>query len=172
MTAAPSDFFDCDFFALFGLPHTTEIDTAALRTQYQQLQAAAHPDRFAGAGESEKHAALQMASRINDAFTVLKNPLSRAAYILELRGVAVFAEDNTAMPPDFLMQQIEWREGFESADAAECDSLLSEISAARDAVQKDAAASLQKDDLAAATDAVRRWKYLDKMLTENAPPPQ
>ena len=171
MTGAPSDFFACDYFALFGLPQTMEIDGDALRAQYQKLQTAAHPDRFAGAGDAEKSAALRMASRINDGFAVLQNPLSRAAYILELRGVAVFAEDNTAMSTEFLTLQMEWRERLEDASPAARDSLLAEIAAAREAVQKDAAAFLQSDDLPAATDAVRRWKYLEKILAENALPP-
>ncbi len=168
----PENFFACDFFALFDLPQTTEIDGEELRAQYQRLQAAAHPDRFAGGDDGEKLAALRMASRINDGFAVLQNPLSRAAYLLELRGVRVFAEDNTAMPADFLMRQIEWRERLEDAAAADRDSLLSEIAAERDAAQRDAAAFLQKDDSAAATDAVRRWKYLEKMLAENPPMPR
>lgn len=165
----PEDFFACDYFALFNLPQTTEIDGDKLRAQYQRLQAAAHPDRFAGGGDGEKLAAQRMASRINDAFAVLQNPLSRAAYLLELRGVRVFAEDNTAMPPDFLMQQIEWREQLEDAENGARDSLLAEIAAERDATRRAADSFLQNDDLDAATDAVRKWKYLEKMLAENPP---
>lgn len=168
--SAPDDFFACDYFALFGLSQNADIDNVALRAQYQRLQATAHPDRFAGKSEGEKRLAMQMAGRINDAFLVLQNPLARAAYLLELRGVSAFAEDNTAMPPEFLMQQIEWREGLEEGDESERESLLREISAAREDAEQRTVAALKADDLEAATGAVREWKYLEKMLAENHSP--
>lgn len=171
----PDNFFSCDYFALFGFSPTTEIDGDKLRAQYQKLQAMAHPDKFAAAAESEKRAALQMASRINDGYAVLQNPLLRAAYILELQGVRAFAEDNTAMPPEFLMRQMEWREQLEElqeSDFAERDSLLAEIAAARDETRAKTAALLQNQDWQAATDAVRQWKYLEKILSESDSSPR
>lgn len=164
----PDNFADCDYFALFGIPQSATVDAEKLREQYQKLQAAAHPDRHAAAPEAQKRAAVQMSARINDAYQTLKNPLSRAAYLLSLRGADAFAEDNTAMPPEFLMRQIEWRETLETADAETRAGLLQTIAAERDAAQKDAAAALATNDVPAAVDAVRKWKYLEKMLSENA----
>ncbi len=163
----PDNFFDCDYFALFGLPPAAALDAETLRKKYQKLQAAAHPDRHAAAA-AQKHAAMQMSARINNAYQTLKNPLLRAAYLLSLRGVDAFAEDNTAMPPDFLMQQIEWRETLETAAPPARALLLETIAAEKSAAEKSAAAALEKNDLSAAADAVRRWKYLEKMLSENA----
>ncbi len=165
-----SDFFACDFFTLFNLPQTAEIDGELLQQKYRQLQTAAHPDRFADGGDSEKQAAMQMAGRINDGFAILQNPLLRAAYILELRGISAFAEDNTAMPPEFLMRQIEWREDLENASPDARKSLLNEIAAERDSARTETAAALQKNDNAAALDSVRRWKYLEKILAEHTSP--
>ena len=169
LTVPPSDFFSCDYFALFGLPKAADLDGDSLRDKYRQLQAAAHPDRFAGASDSDKRAALQMASRVNDGYQILQNPLRRAAYLLELRGITAFAEDNTAMPPAFLMQQLEWREALESADGDERDNILQDVIRARDDAAAQTFALLKnEDDAAAAADSIRQWKYLEKMLAETA----
>lgn len=164
------DFFKCDYFALFGLSPSTDLDLAQLRARYQSLQTTAHPDRFAAAPDSDRRAALQMAGRINDAYNILQNPLRRAAYLLSLRGVDAFAEDNVVMPPAFLMQQIEWREALETADEAACAALLVEITAARDTAAQNTAAALTADDTATATDNVRQWRYLEKILAEKPHP--
>ncbi len=107
-----------DHFALFDLPKRFEVDARALDEAYRAVQTQVHPDRFAAAGEAQKRVAMQWASQANDAYQTLRQPLKRAIYLLHLRGIEVKAEDNTAMEPAFLMQQMEWREQIEDAAAA------------------------------------------------------
>ena len=149
------------------MPVSAQQDAAKLQQQYLQLQATAHPDQFAGGGTGEKQLAEQMAARINDAYQTLRNPLRRCAYILSLQGIEAFAEDNTAMPPDFLMQQIEWREALETATATEKKALLLHITDVRDQTAAATVADLQNANWADATAQVQQWKYLQKMLEEN-----
>ncbi len=104
-----------DDFTLFGLPPRQALDRAALDERRRELQARVHPDRFAAEGAAAQRIAMQWAVRVNEAYQRLKNPLSRAAYLCELRGVPVQAENNTAMPTTFLMQQMQWREALEDA---------------------------------------------------------
>jgi len=74
-------------------------------------------------------------SRINEAYQRLKNPIKRAAYLCELQGVPISAETNTAMPTDFLVQQISWREALDTAASpAEMDGLLIEVKEYRDSL--------------------------------------
>ena len=115
-----------------------------------------------------------MSARVNEAAQILRNPLSRAAYLLSLRGALAFDETNTAMPPEFLMRQLEWREAAEEArensDNAALESLRAEARAERQAVSEQAARLLdQNGDLEAACDAIRKWKYLEKFLAELEP---
>jgi molecular chaperone HscB len=104
-----------DDFTLFGLPQRYATDRADLDARRRELQARVHPDRFASEGAAAQRLAMQWAVRVNEAWTRLKDPLARAAYLCELRGAAIDAERNTAMPPAFLMQQMEWREALEEA---------------------------------------------------------
>jgi molecular chaperone HscB len=118
-------------FDLFHLPAQFSIDADVLNDAYRTVQAQVHPDRFAAAGDAQKRVAMQWATRTNEAYQTLRDPLKRARYLLSLRGVDVGAENNTAMEPAFLMQQMEWRESIEDAAAAKnvdaLDALLGEL---------------------------------------------
>ena len=105
-----------DDFTLFDLPRRQALDRADLDARWRDLQARVHPDRFASAGAAAQRLAMQWAVRVNEAYQRLKDPLARGAYLCELRGVAVDAERNTAMPSAFLMQQMHWREALDEAD--------------------------------------------------------
>jgi len=101
-------------FELFGLPALFAVDAAALEARYHELQREVHPDRFAAAADAERRVSMQLATRVNEAYQTLKSPLRRAVYILQLRGMDPGLETNTAMPPDFLMEQMSWRERIEA----------------------------------------------------------
>ena len=102
-------------FELFGLEPKFSQDRAAIDVRWKELQRQAHPDKFAAQGTSAQRIAMQRSVRINEAHQRLKDPLKRASYLCELNGAPVNAENNTAMPADFLMQQIEWREALDNA---------------------------------------------------------
>jgi molecular chaperone HscB len=106
-------------FELFGLPQRYAQDRAAIDERWKALQREAHPDRFAAQGASAQRAALQWSVRINEAYQRLKDPLKRAIYLCELLGAPIDAEKNTAMPTEFLVEQMEWRETLDEADGEE-----------------------------------------------------
>ncbi|MBC7649736.1 MAG: Fe-S protein assembly co-chaperone HscB [Vitreoscilla sp.] len=106
-------------FELFGLAQKFRQDRAAIDTRWKELQREAHPDKFAAQGSSAQRVAMQWSVRINQAYQRLKDPLNRASYLCELNGAPVNAENNTAMPGSFLMQQIEWREALDEAETVE-----------------------------------------------------
>ena len=106
---------DDDHFTLFGLARRFALDRAALDARWRALQGEVHPDRFASEGAAAQRVAMQWALRVNEAYAVLKDPHKRGAYLCEMRGAPIAAEDNTAMPAAFLMQQMEWREALDDA---------------------------------------------------------
>ena len=123
-----------DDFELFGVPRSFAQERATLDARWKDLQREAHPDRFAAQGAAAQRVAMQWSVRINEAYQRLKDPLKRAAYLCELHGAPIRAEDNTAMPAAFLMQQMQWREALEeAASMAELDALDDETQAARGA---------------------------------------
>lgn len=166
---------DADDFTLLGLPRRFALERAQLDTAWKALQAKVHPDRFAAEGGAAQRLAMQWAVRVNEAHQRLKDPLKRAAYLCELAGAAVQAHDNTAMPGDFLMQQMTWREALDDAgNAAEVEALSSEVTAQRR--ERLARVGELLDGPTAGTDAtaqaalaaqeVRALMFIDRLLEE------
>ena len=118
-------------FELFGLPQRFAQDDGAIAERWKALQREAHPDRFAAQGASAQRAALQWSVRINEAYQRLKDPLKRAAYLCELLGAPIEVQSNTAMPADFLMEQMEWREALDDAQGEDALEELSDRVLAR-----------------------------------------
>ena len=110
--------FDADYFQLFSLERGFLLDGQKLDHAYQTLQKEVHPDRFSNAGEKERRLSLQWATRANEAYQTLTNPLLRAQYLLELAGVSLNMSNNGLVPTDFLEDQMIWREKVEEARTA------------------------------------------------------
>ncbi|WP_079419299.1 Fe-S protein assembly co-chaperone HscB [Thiomonas intermedia] len=127
--------FTQSYFALFGLPETYGLDPVQLERARLAVQSQVHPDRFAAGTDRDKRLAMQWAAQANAAYLTLKNPVQRATYLCERRGVPIQAESNTAMPADFLMQQMAWREALDdlrdAADVAGLQALQAEVLAQR-----------------------------------------
>src|SRR5258708_24532464 len=156
-------------FELFGLPARFDVDPAQLDTRYRELQREVHPDRCAAAPDAERRVSMQRATRVNEAYQTLKSPLKRAVYILQLRGVDPKLETNTAMPSEFLMEQISWRERIE-AGSEEPEALLRLQAGLRDETRKtyetlQAQLAEQRDDEAASQTA-RMLMFYEKLDEE------
>ena len=123
-----------------------------------------HPDRYAHAGEAERRASMQMTTRVNEAYRVLRSPVRRAKYLLELNGVDVAFETSTAMPPEFLVEQMELREQLEEATTgSELDALARELAADRSALEAQIEETIDgRRDHAAARDLVRKLMFLER----------
>ena len=155
---------DSDDFELFGIERRFALDRAALDARWRALQAEVHPDRFASEGAAAQRVAMQWAVRVNEAYQRLKDPIKRAAYLCELHGAPIRAENNTAMPTGFLMQQLEWREGLDEAHG------VAEVKAIADKVRAHRAAALDRvqqtldgaRDYAAAAEQVRALMFIER----------
>lgn len=144
-----------------------EVDTEVVDNRFHALQQHFHPDNFAAASTAEKQQSILLSSRLNDAYIILKNPLQRAAYILSLAGRDVFSQTDSIVSPEFLEQQIEWREALEDVTTlAEKNELRRTIETCHGAIIVQAKEALRTDDTDLAYHSVRQWIYLDKLLGE------
>jgi molecular chaperone HscB len=155
-------------FDLFGLSPIYSIEGEALERSYREIQSKVHPDRFAHAGDAERRASLQWTTRVNEAYRTLKDPVQRARHLLELHGVDVAFETNTAMPPEFLMQQMELRESLEAAKTpASLDEMRKRLRQNKSELQKQIAEALDtRKDYAGAAGLVRKLQFLDRLDEE------
>ena len=157
-----------DDFALFGLKPQFAQERSAIDAAWKLLQAQAHPDKFASQGASAQRLAMQWSVRINEAYQRLKSPIQRAAYLCGMHGQAINAHSNTAMPSDFLMQQMEWREAQEDARGPQAlEALLDEAASwQKAALAKCAALIDQAQDYAAAAQVVRQLLFVEKFIAD------
>ena len=101
--------FSKDYFDLFGLPVSYHVDSDKLVQRYRELQQTIHPDKHTTSPDQERRLSLQLTAHVNEAFQTLKNPVLRAKYLLGLFGINT-ADQNVALAPGFLGEQMELRE--------------------------------------------------------------
>ncbi len=151
-------------FELFNLPLTFAQDRAAIDARWKELQREAHPDKFSAQGAAAQRVAMQWSVRINEAYQRLKDPVKRAAYLCELHQAPINAENNTAMPTAFLMQQMELREEL---DDAKTENNLDEISQQANRISRDQLLKVeqlldQAKDYPEAAQAVRALMFIER----------
>ena len=105
-----------NYFELFELPITIQIDRTKLAQKYFELQKKYHPDFFANGTEHEQAEALEISSRLNKALKTFKNTDLTIKYVLQLKGL-LEEEEKYQLPPAFLMEMMELNEEL-SADSA------------------------------------------------------
>lgn len=154
-------------FQLFDLPVQFDLDLDQLNQRYRKVQSEVHPDRFAAASAVERLKSMQLATLANEAYQTLKQPTARARYLLQLQGIDTQEESNTAMPTDFLMLQMEWREALEEAvdnsDIAALDKLLLEMRKTARQLEQTLQQQLDHDRaLQQAAGTVRKLSFIDK----------
>ena len=157
-----------DDFTLLGLPKQFAQDADQIDIRWKALQRQAHPDKFAAQGGAAQRLAMQWSVRINEARQRLRDPILRATYLCELNGQPIEAESNTAMPADFLMQQMQWREALDEAETpAALQALADEVRQAQDDALRALAQTIDRQqDFAAAAQQVRRLMFLRRFALD------
>lgn len=162
-----------DYFELLGLPVQFDLDPELIDERWKAVQKAVHPDRYAAGSEVERRVAMQWASAANEAARVLRDPLKRACYLLTRQGIDLQLETNTAMPAEFLMQQMSWREDLDEARRAGDEQAVARVQQSwADSVRQirdQVAAELQAQRWDAAAAAVRRWFFLQRLANDFEP---
>ena len=159
-----------NYFTLFNLPESYELDTAALADTFQALQRQYHPDRFATAAETERLKALQLAATINQGYQALRKPLSRAEYLLSLHGFDINNEQHTLRDTAFLMEQLELREALESIEQQKNSDALMPFFRQLDEMEQQRSQLMRQQfsdqQWLEAADTVRKLRFLAKLRVE------
>ena len=155
-------------FELFEIEQCHAQNRGELGARWKDLQRAAHPDKFASAGAAAQRLAMQWSVRINEAYQRLKDPLKRAAYLCELAGFPVNAHTNTAMPVDFLMLQMQWREALEDTHGVQAlDTLRMEVESHKSRLVAACARQIDvQKDFATAVQHVRELMFIEKFAVD------
>jgi molecular chaperone HscB len=155
-------------FELFQIPEQFGQNISFLDARWKELQREAHPDKFVAQGAAAQRIAMQWSVRINEAYQRLKDPVQRASYLCELNGASINAENNTAMPAAFLMQQMELREALDEAATEENLDEISQQAAIikREMLSKAERQIDQEKDFPSAAQTVRALLFIQKFQAD------
>jgi molecular chaperone HscB len=158
-----------DYFALFQLKPQFKIDRQALESAYLTVQQKVHPDMHAQASDSDKRVSMQLSALANSAYRTLMNPIQRGLYLCAKNGVDPQLETNTAMPAQFLMQQMEWREALDEVrdQPSKLDDLYKEVELTRANLLKEVEVTIDgANDYELAAKQLRALLFIDKFSAE------
>jgi molecular chaperone HscB len=159
-----------DPFATLGLPRSFDVDLVSAEKAHRDLSRALHPDRYVGAGASERRQALARAVEVNEAWRIVRDPIRRAEALLGLRGAAVAEGGEPKASPDFLMEMLEQREALGEARAARDLGAVRRLANAIDGRAREAEASLSlgfgRGDTASLLTTLGELKFFRRFLDE------
>lgn len=164
-------FKDKNYFDVFSIPATFQVNLNELADHYRELQSRFHPDRVAGGGEQEKLQAIQITSFLNEAYETLKSPQRRAAYLLAMQNIDVHRVNQSDLSPELLLEQIELREQLEElpreeASLGDLESLRSRIEARQAESQEKFSLALNAGQPAEARKHYYEMQYFAKLTAE------
>jgi molecular chaperone HscB len=120
-----------DPFAVLGIDRSFDVDLKEAEKKHRDLSRALHPDKYAGAGASERMLALGRAVEVNESWRVVRDPVRRAEALFTLAEIAVGETNEPKPSAAFLMDILEQREALAEAkakhDVNAIDALESEI---------------------------------------------
>src|SRR6266404_3468372 len=139
-----------DYFAVFGLPRKLCVEMSPLEQKFLQLSWKLHPDNFVNASDEERALSLKRSSELNDAYRVLRDPLARVEYLLEIEGQRKEGEKKQQAPPELL---------------EEVDAQLQSVAKEWDtAVEANADAAARKKLFARMNDLLNRRSYIRNLV--------
>lgn len=145
-----------DPFVILGLNKTFSVDLIMLEKHYFEAQKQAHPDRFINANSDIKKDALQRSSEINKAYRILKDPLLRATFLLESKGIQPLSNDSL-----FLLQAMAWNERQEAGE-----DLNEELKCAEELFLKDLGVAFEHRNYEKARISLYKLTYLQKVMNQ------
>ena len=153
-----------NYFELFELPVSIQIDKSKLARKYFELQKKYHPDFFARGTEHEQEQALEISSQLNKALKIFKNPDQTIKYVLQLKGL-LEEEEKYQLPPAFLMEMMELNEELSAESVQQINGLESQLySEVQPIIENYDDASATTANLLKLKEYYYKKKYLQRIL--------
>jgi molecular chaperone HscB len=152
------------------MPQSFDVDIGAIERRHRELSRALHPDKFVGAGERDRRAALAKAVEVNEAWRIVRDPIRRAEALLRLRGLDV-AEGREPKPEqEFLMEMLELREALGDAkharDLQAVRAMAADVEARVRTVEQTLSEGFRRGDEKSVVGGLSELRFLRRFLDE------
>jgi molecular chaperone HscB len=107
-----------NYFDFFGIPHKLNLDLKDLEERFYALSKRWHPDRFARAEPAERQESEDATATLNDGYRTLKEPISRAEYLLKEHGFDIGEQKSSNVPPELLEEVFELNMALEEIESS------------------------------------------------------
>lgn len=159
-----------NYFQLFGLAYDFTLDSAKLTTKYHNLQKQFHPDNFITYSKETQALALQLSAQINSAYRVLNSPLERALFLLKLHNQELNLAQNTLLPQQFLIEQMEIHEEVDLAKANHnidlLEKIISQLRLKEQDIHKQIAIAFKNNQLNILSELVKQLSFYTKLIAQ------
>ncbi len=157
-----------NYFELFEIPVSIQLDSKWLASKYVELQKKFHPDFFSQASIEEQAEVMEKSAAINKALKTFQKEEETIKYILEIKGI-LSADEKYQLPPDFLMEVMELNESLSDNSVNEVAVFEKEIyEQVRPIIAGYNDETVTKEDLLSLKDYYFRKKYLQRILERMA----
>uniref|UniRef100_A0A9J8D1B6 Iron-sulfur cluster co-chaperone protein HscB n=1 Tax=Cyprinus carpio carpio TaxID=630221 RepID=A0A9J8D1B6_CYPCA len=149
-----------NYFDILKCEQTFSLDTQELQKRYVELQRAVHPDNFSQKSLKEQEYSEEQSALVNKAYRTLQKPLSRAVYMLKLRGVLLEEGTDATADPAFLLEIMEINESLaETCSQDEVSAIGRSVREKLKDLTERMNSSLNKGDLLTAKELLAQMKY-------------
>ena len=159
-----------DPFAILGIAPSFDVDLAAVEQTHRELSRALHPDKYVGAGPSERRESLSRAMGVNEAWRIVRDPIRRAEALLAREGVTVAEDRAPPGDPEFLMEMLEQREALSEAISAKDRGAVAKLAAAvrarADAAERAVGAAFDAKEVEAVAARLGELRFFRRFLDE------
>ena len=163
--------FPLNYFDFFEIPHHLSIDAKDLEKRFYALSRKWHPDRFARSSAEDRQAAIDASAILNDGYRTLRDPVSRAQFLLKEQGFDIGEQKSKDTPPELLEEMFELNMALEEADEEAIRSARQRFETMRAEIDSELAAQFGRYDrgqdretLAAIRGLLNRRKYIENLV--------
>jgi len=166
-----------DYFSFLDLPRNLAIDVRDLEKRFYAMSRTLHPDMHSRKTPAEQQKAEELTALLNDAYRSLRDPVTRAEYLLKLEGFDIGEQGSKDVPPELLEEVFELNMALEEADAEQIESFRTRFEGMRSELdiemhdlfaQWDSTRS--REALAAVRGLLNRRKYITNLINQTNVP--
>jgi molecular chaperone HscB len=159
------------YYEFLDLPRKLALDPKELERRFYALSRQYHPDMHARKSPPERLEAEENTALLNNAYRALRDPITRAEYLLKLEGFDIGEHGSKDVPPELLEEVFELNMALEEADAPQIDAARERFEGMRGELDREMQQKFEEwdrtgssDTLAAIRGLLNRRKYIGNLI--------